>query len=141
MLHIRRGRRYNENGFDADWIKSFRRRVRSTEHFANVTTIAADLCCGAEYNILKDMAKDAELAAAVDVVGTHCPGPLNGQAAPPVGAHDLKKPLWDTEQHFGLPDPSPAECFDWAAFVGLAQVINQNFVVAQHTATWMWTAV
>ena len=133
---------YNENAFNATFIKAFRAALGADAALASTVTIAADQCCGSEYDIVAAMAKDPELRAAVDVVGTHCPGPINGQKLPPPAAvAPGHKPLWDTEQHFGLPDPSPAKAWDWAAAAALATTLNQNYVTNNHTSTQMWTPI
>lgn len=115
---------YNERGYNPSWIKAMRARLIS-EGLGNLTVIAADLCCHQQYAIANDMRRDPQLAAAVDVIGTHCPGKLNGQDSPDAAMLALRKPFWDTEQHFGEPDGNPAGCYDWQAFVGLAQVTNK----------------
>lgn len=38
--------------------------------------------------------KDKDLANAVDIIGTHCPGVINGNKPPPRDV--LGKPMWDT---------------------------------------------
>jgi hypothetical protein len=40
-------------------------------------------CCGHQYDIMQDMLNDSSLSDAIDVVGTHCPGSINGQNPPP----------------------------------------------------------
>ena len=51
----------------------------------------------------------------------------------------VSKPLWNTEQHFGLPDPSPALCWQWDTALKLAQTLNQQYVVANQSSVQMWT--
>ena len=135
---------FNERAFNVSFIKAFAAALRadSDPAIAATMTIAADECCGKEYDILGAMAKDAELRAAVDVVGTHCPGPMNGNRMPPRDAlAPGHAPLWDTEQHLGLPDPSPAKAWEWAAAANLATTLNQNYVTNNHTSTQMWTPI
>ena len=138
---------FNERGYSVPWIINTTARLRkdnnnssSNSNDNNITTIAADLCCGSSWNIAEDMVKNATLRAAVDVIGVHCPGPANGNRDTPEAAVELNIPLWDTEQHLGLPDPNPVPCWEWAAAQGLAQVINQN-ILQNITATLIWTPI
>ena len=131
---------FNERGFDANWTISMRKRL-DREGFTSVQTIAADLCCGSEYKIAEAMAASPDLTNAVDIIGTHCPGYANGQSAPDRSMLALETPFWDTEQHLGVPDPSPDGCFDWGGFTSLAQVINRNYIDSYHTATLVWTLI
>ena len=48
---------------------------------------------------------------------------------------------WNTEQHFGLPDPSPALCWEWETALQLAATINQQYVVSNQTSVQMWTPI
>ena len=41
----------------------------------------------------------------------------------------------------GLPDPSPAKCWEWAAATALAQTLNQQYVVTNQTSVQMWTPI
>lgn len=131
---------YNERGYNKTWIIQMKERLVA-EGLGNVSTIAADLCCGSQYSIANDMRNDPKLRGAVDIIGTHCPGPLNGQYSPDPAMLDLGKPFWNTEQHFGVPDGNPAGCYDWEAFVGTAQVLNRNYVDAKHVSVLMWTPI
>ena len=58
------------------------------------------------WKIAEDMLKDAELRGAIDIIGTHCPGPLNGRSAVPPGVAEMGKPLWA-----GLGNLSTGESF------------------------------
>jgi len=66
-------------------------------------------------------------------------GTQNGQKNPTPDVLALSKPLWNTEQHFGLPDPSPALCWQWDTALKLAQTLNQQYVVANQSSVQMWT--
>ena len=131
---------FNERGFNANWTISMRDRL-NREGFEDVKTVAADMCCGLEYEIVHAMEAAPDLAEAIDIIGTHCPGYANGQIAPTQSMLDLETPFWDSEQHLGLPDPSPDGCLDFGGFKSLAQIINRNYIDSYHTATLVWTAV
>lgn len=47
---------YNEHGFDSNFIKKFRPALQKAG-MGGVRTIAADQCCGGEYNIVDKMLK------------------------------------------------------------------------------------
>eukprot|EP01065_Artemidia_motanka_P000146 TRINITY_DN1004_c2_g6_i1.p1 TRINITY_DN1004_c2_g6~~TRINITY_DN1004_c2_g6_i1.p1 ORF type:complete len:683 (+),score=164.62 TRINITY_DN1004_c2_g6_i1:319-2367(+) len=131
---------YNEHPFNATWIKMVRRAL-DYGGFADVRTVASDQCCGAEWSIADAMAKDEELRDAVDVIGAHCPTQVNGRKAVPEKALSLGKPLWDSEQHFGLPDPSDTPCWEWKAAADLARTYNQVYLLGNITSVQMWTPV
>ena len=133
---------FNERGYDNDWIVDTRAKMNKAGLSA-VKVIAADLCCGSQFAPAVDMAMAGmeDFKNAVDVIGTHCPGSLNGQASPSAAMLKLGKPFWNTEQHFGEPDGSPDGCGDWSTFVGVAREINQNWAIAKHSSVLFWTPV
>eukprot|EP00493_Phyllostaurus_siculus_P027274 UN27621 len=131
---------FNEEYYNKTWIIEMKTRLVNNG-YANIKTIAADMCCGRQYQIANDMLKDENLRKSVDVIGTHCPGPVNGQKSPTDEMMSLGVPFWDTEQHFGVPDPRPWGLYDFRGFSGVAQVINRNYIDAKHVATWMWTPI
>ena len=111
------------------------------------------------WKIVGDMEKDAELAAAIDILGTHqeCTGA--SKQMPPAGTAALGKLLWSTEQHIGElgrfggcdssrpyapsvkmpPVALDLPSWDSRAGLALARSINQGYVVANMTATLIWT--
>ena len=120
---------------------------------AHIKTIAPD-SWGAMWAIVADMEDDAELAAAVGVIGTHCPGYINGIPGdahqPPPGTMKLGKPLWSTEQHIGERGlvgnasgvfAGDLPVWDWRAGLGIARVLNQGYLTANQTATLFWTPI
>ena len=148
---------WNERSYNATFIKAMRRSLDDAG-LQHVKTIAPD-SWGRMWGIVGDMEKDAELAAAVDILGTHqeCTGA--SKEMPPAGTAALGKRLWSTEQHigelgkFGGCDSSkpyvPAvkmppvaldlPAWDSRAGLNLARSINQGFIVANMTATLIWT--
>ena len=139
---------YNERSYSAAFIKTVRKALDSAG-FASVKTIAPD-SWGKMWAIVDEMHKDPELCSAIDIIGTHDPGAVNGHPEndPPPGTMSLGKPLWGTEQHIGeafginsLPGGVEADLpiWDWRAGLGLARVLNQGYITANQTATLIWT--
>jgi O-glycosyl hydrolase len=91
---------YNEGTYNTTWIKETKAALVAAG-LAHVRTIATDDCCGGEYRIVNAMKSDPELDAAIDILGAHCVGIQNNQKNPSAEALAVKKPLWNTEQHFG----------------------------------------
>lgn len=90
---------------------------------------AADQCCGSNWNIASDMAADPALAAVVDVITTHVAGSLEENTPTPAVALALGKPLWQGEEHIGLPDPDGVPVWDWAGAASIGIEVSQNWVV------------
>jgi hypothetical protein len=127
---------YNERGYDPKFIKAVRKALDSAG-FSSVKTVAPD-SWGKMWAIVADMHKDPELAAAIDVIGTHSPGRVNGHPEndPPPSTGSLGKALWSTEQHIGemkgtnsLPGGLEASLpsWDWRAALAMARVLNQGY--------------
>ena len=131
---------YNEGAYNVTWIKEARKAFDAAG-LTELLTIATDDCCGGQFGIAHGMASDPELNASIDIIGSHCPGTQNRQQNPGANVLALNKPLWNTEQHFGLPDPSPATCWQWIAATQLAQTLNQQYVVTNQTSVQMWTPI
>ena len=108
---------------------------------SDLLTIGADQCCSGQFEIADEMAQDVELNASIDIIGSHCPGSLNGQRSPNPSVLALNKPLWNTEQHFGIPDPSSLKCWQFQTALDLAQTLNGMYIEAQQTSTQMWTPI
>eukprot|EP00039_Didymoeca_costata_P000620 m.46512 g.46512 ORF g.46512 m.46512 type:complete len:841 (+) comp10380_c0_seq2:71-2593(+) len=131
---------YNEGAFNTEWIKEAKKQFVSAG-LSDLKTIGTDDCCGGQYHVVPQMIQDKELRDAIDILGGHCTGVQNGQHNPDNTTLSLGKPLWNTEQHFGLPDPSPGTCYDWKTALQLAQTLNQQYVVSNQTAVLMWTPI
>ena len=72
------------------------RKALDAAGLAHVRTIAADACGRSAWSIVEDMQKDPALAAAVDIIGVHNPGPISEAADMPPGTLSLGKPIWGT---------------------------------------------
>jgi hypothetical protein len=73
---------WNEKPFNASYMVLLRQQL-SAGGFAGTGIAAADQCCGADWNIVRAMATDANLTAAVGAISTHCAGSMNKQDTPP----------------------------------------------------------
>lgn len=147
---------WNERRYNATFIKAMRRSLDAAG-LAHVKTIAPD-SWGDMWQIVGDMEKDPALTAAIDILGTHqeCTGA--SKQMPPAGAATLGKVLWSTEQHIGelgkfggcdsskpfvpsvkMPVALDLPAWDSRAGLALARSINQGYVIANMTATLIWT--
>jgi hypothetical protein len=147
---------WNERSYNTTFIKAMRKSLDAAG-LKHVRTIAPD-SWGRMWQIVGDMQKDPELAAAIDIVGTHqeCTGASNEM--PPAGTAALGKKLWSTEQHIGelgkfggcdsskpfvpsvaMPVELDLPSWDRKAGLTLARSINQGFIVANMTSTLIWT--
>jgi hypothetical protein len=133
-------RRYNEGAFNVDWMKAAKSQFVAAG-LTDLLTIGTDDCCGGEYGVVPHMQADPVLNAAIDILGAHCTGTQNGQRNPDSRTLSMGKPLWNTEQHFGLPDPSPAVCWEFSTALQLAATLNQQYVVSNQTSVQMWTPI
>ena len=131
---------YNEGPYNTTWIK-LAKKAFVAAGLAALKTIGTDDCCGGEYRVVAEMKKDAELMGAIDILGAHCVGTMNHQKNPGADVLALDKPLWNTEQHFGLPDPNPIPCWVWQTALELASTLNQQYVVARQTSVQMWCPI
>ena len=136
---------YNERGYDTTFIKTMRQALDKAG-LSGVRTIAADSDGSKAWGVAKDMEKDKELAAAIDIIGVHCPGPVNGQGPVPSDVLKLNKTLWSTEQHIDAFGPGPHNTqihslYEWVSALGLARVLNQGYVTGHQTATLVWTPI
>eukprot|EP01051_Picozoa_sp_SAG22_P005555 SAG22_NODE_333_length_12162_cov_11.415237_7_plen_1331_part_00 len=100
--------------------------------------------------IVNDMEKDADLAAAIDILGTHQESYGAPDQMPPAGTIALKKPLWSTELHIGeIGSVAGAKdertrsydlpVWDLRAGLHLARALNRGYILANMTSTLIWT--
>jgi hypothetical protein len=121
----------NERGFDAEWYRALRRAL-AVSH-PQVRIVAAD-----EYeswSVATAMLKDADFAAAVDVVGSHDPGGARSdyRACPSTpDAAALNKPLWNSE--------TSAQAHDVGAGP-IARSINRDYLDGAMTGHLYWSIV
>jgi O-glycosyl hydrolase len=125
---------WNERDFDPEWIKLYR-KILNENGLSHVKIVAADLNGPPEriWSISEAMAKDPELAKAIDIIGVHYP-----HGVTPVSAFKLKqegKRLWSSEDGE----------WNWTTMNPLthlrAQKINTNFINYKLTKTQFWSPV
>ena len=121
---------WNERKHDSAWIKLLRNTL-DRAGFKNVNIIAADGCCGFEWDIVKDVMKDKELRDAIKVIGAHYPGLKS-----PDEAKHLPLPLWSSEDGFWNKTQDP-----WQAARILAKMYNQNYIQGRMTKTIIWSLI
>ena len=94
---------WNEHIHNNTYIIMLRQKL-TAGGFGKTGVTAADQCCHMGWNIVNDLVADPELRASVGAVSTHCAGSMNNQSTPPA-AIALGIPLFQGEEHIGLPDP------------------------------------
>ena len=58
----------------------------------------------------------------------------------PAAAVALGIPLYQGEEHIGLPDPDAVPIWDWPAAAATGVEVNQNWVLSNMSATIFWPA-
>ena len=113
--------------------------------FADVQVIAADDHRGGTPALIQQMLNDTALRDAIDIVGVHTMGRLNGVTMPAESKAlmaAMHKPFWNTEQHFGThAGEGPDSCRDWATAAELALDLNRLHVQENMTSILMWTPI
>ena len=91
------------------------------------------------------MMNDTALRDAIDIIGVHTMGRLNGvtvSAASKARMAAMHKPYWNTEQHYGTHAGSgPDSCRDWTTAAELALTLNRLYVQENMTSILMWTPI
>lgn len=96
---------WNERPHNTTYIKLLRQSLDAAG-LSSTGIAAADQCCGAGWNIIPELVQDPELRSSVAAVSTHCAGSMNKQDTPQA-AIDLGIPLFQGEEHIGLPGEPP----------------------------------
>ena len=112
---------WNERG----WNKGYTLALKAAITAAGLKTKIVGHDAG--WNVCDDLSKDAEWAAAVDVIGAHYPGTRIGSTC-----SALKKVQWASED-MSVSWDKGAACW--------ARALNQNYVRANLTATIAWDLV
>ncbi|MGA3033079.1 MAG: hypothetical protein ABSD70_07330 [Terracidiphilus sp.] len=132
---------WNENVYDAGYVKELHRRLKADGLATRI------VCCdeypgegAGQWAIADAMRGDAELSAAVQVIGVHYPL-VDGHITTTPASRSVGKPLWSTEdQPNGGGGPFVSR--DWA--IGgriLAHLYNQNYLEGSLTATEIWSPI
>ncbi|KAL5016633.1 hypothetical protein ScPMuIL_006222 [Solemya velum] len=114
---------WNERQYDITYIKTLRQEL-DTGGLEHVRIVAAD----GGLSIANDIAKDAELASAIDYIGVHYPGTESSTAAIETG-----KQLWASEDYSTFNDMTGGGCW--------ARILNQNYVNGLYTSTISWNLI
>jgi hypothetical protein len=132
---------WNERIYNVEYIKTLHKTLKANHLQAKI------VCCdeygsrgGDQWQIIKDLKDDPELAAAVDIVAVHYPWVYNNVTTPP-NARASGKPLWSSEDQPNS-GSGPIVSRDWA--VGgriLAKLYNLNYLQGGFTATEIWSPV
>ena len=115
------------------------RGVLDDSGFQATRLASADQCCGGQWGIVKDIVADPTLLEAIGAVTVHCGGALNKYDTPDA-AVALGIPLYQGEEHFGLPDPQGIPAWEWPAAAATGIEISQNWVLSNLSATIFWPA-
>jgi O-glycosyl hydrolase len=85
------------------------------------------------------MMNDTALRDAIDIIGVHTMGRLNGVTVPAQAKAQMAamhKPFWNTEQHYGThAGEGPDSCRDWATAAELALTLNRLYIQENMTST------
>ena len=132
---------WNERQFDGAYVKQLHQAL-SKRHIA--TKI---VCCDeypgeglGQWSIVDAIAKDAELSAAVDVIGVHYPL-IKSKYTTPANARLVGKPLWSSEDQPNT-GSGPIVSRNWA--IGgriLARLYNRNYLEGGLSKTEIWSPV
>ncbi|KAM8831004.1 galactocerebrosidase-like isoform 1-T1 [Synchiropus picturatus] len=115
---------WNERNFDINYIKLLRYTLDKSG-LDRVRIVASD---NLWQPIALSLALDAELSAAVDVIGAHYPGTTTVP-----DALKSQKKLWSSEDYSTYNDEQGGGCW--------ARILNQNYVNGHMTATIAWNLV
>lgn len=132
---------WNERKYDAGYVKELRRALDAAHLSTKI------VCCdqyetknGEQWRIAEAMKKDAELSAAVAVIGSHYPQE-SGKLTTTEGARNSGKPLWSSEDQ---PNSGSGPYLQRTWSSGgriLATVYNRNYIEGAMTKTLIWSPV
>jgi len=114
---------WNERGYDVNWIMNFRAQLNSSGYI-KTQIVAHD----AGWDIVDDMAKNAQFKQDVAIVGVHYPGTTS-----PTNAQQIGNPLWASEDYSTFADSTGGGCW--------ARILNQNYVNGYMTSTISWNLI
>ena len=119
----------NEKGVSYGFVKALRRTLDQSG-FKEVKIHAFDNWPDWKFDFVKDMVADKELRDAIDIISAHTL--LKIPASPEVQqmAAEMKKPIWNTEEHVYL------KGFDCA--ISVVKAFNENFIRSGATRTVNW---
>lgn len=129
---------WNEHPYNATYIKLLRTALNAAGLTDTKITASDEWDPNHCWAIAKDMLSDPELYDAVFAISTHVAGAIEHNDPTPSYALQLGKPIWQGEEHFGVPDPDPVPNWEWPAASSSAIYYSQNWVLNNMSATVMW---
>lgn len=130
---------WNEHNHNSTFIKMLRVALDAVPELSPVRIGASDEWYPSQvWQLALEMVGDPVLRDAVDFICTHVAGYMDHNDPAPAAVQALGKPLFQSEEHFGLPDGNPAACWAWPAAAGLGVQLNQNWVRNNQSSTTMW---
>ena len=132
---------WNERKYDADYVKELRKALDAAHLSTKI------VCCdqyetknGEQWQIAEAMQHDAELKAAVAVIGSHYPQE-DGKLTTTEAARESGKPLWSSEDQ---PNSGGGPILQRTWNPGgriLATVYNRNYLEGSMTKTEIWSPI
>jgi hypothetical protein len=135
------GAGWNEHSFNATYIKLLRQRMDAAGHAAVRLSASDEWDPNHCWAIADAMNADPDLNAAVDAISVHVAGVLEHNDPTPASALALGKPIFQGEEHFGLPDPDPVPNWDWAASGSEGIEVNENWILNNMSSTIYWPVI
>lgn len=139
-LTIRYAGIWNERVHDTEYVKTLKRVLR--DRHLDTEVVCCDLYYGEhQWKVAQQMRDDAELAAAVDVIGVHYPQTEDGAITTTHAARASGKPLWSSEDQPNS-GAGPILPRTWSSGGRiLASTYNRNYVEGSMTKTEIWSPI
>ena len=122
---------WNERMYDIEYIKNLRKALNENG-LSDVKLVAADLCCGTQWQIANDMKLDEELRKSVDVIGDHYTERDRAYNSSE-NAKSFGIPVWNAE---GGPWKG-----DWTGFEYLVKMYNRDYIEGRMTKNITWSLI
>ena len=122
---------WNERMYDIDFIKNLRKAL-DEKGLEEVKLVAADLCCGKQWQIADDMKRDDELRNSVDVIGEHYTERDRAYDSSE-NAKSFGIPVWNSE---GGPWIG-----NWSGFEYLVKMYNRDYIEGSMTKNITWSLI
>jgi hypothetical protein len=131
---------WNERVHETEYVKTLKRVLR--ERHLDTKVVCCDLYYGEhQWQVAEQMRNDAELAAAVDVIGVHYPETDEGAITTTQAARASGKPLWSSEdQPNSGSGPILARIWSSGGRI-LASTYNRNYLEGSMTKTEIWSPI
>lgn len=129
---------WNEHPYNATYVKMLRQALDSHGYSSTRVTASDEWDPNSCWNPIYDLINDPTLADAIDVISVHVAGELEHNDPTPAVGVALGIPIFQGEEHIGLPDPDPVPNYDWAAAGSIGIEINENWILNNMSATIYW---